>query len=34
MVNDIWYNFDTDGSGKLNRMETLRFLNSFLKSRG
>ena len=23
IVNEIWYKFDTDRSGKLNRMETL-----------
>ena len=30
MVNRIWYNFDTDRSGKLNRKETLKFLNHFM----
>ena len=34
IVNDIWYDFDTDRSGKLNRRETLRFLNQFLAQRG
>lgn len=34
VVNEIWYDFDTDRSGKLSRRETLRFLNAFLGSRG
>ena len=34
IVHGIWYKFDTDRSGKLNRYETLRFLNAFLESRG
>lgn len=29
-VEKIWKTFDTDQSGKLNRKETLRFLNNFL----
>ena len=32
IVNDIWYDFDTDRSGKLNKKETLRFMNAFLAS--
>ena len=34
IVNEIWNKFDTDRSGKLNRMETLKFLNAFLMQRG
>lgn len=34
VVDNIWDKYDTDKSGKLNRRETLRFLNDFLKSRG
>ena len=30
IVNRIWYNYDRDRSGKLNRRETLKFLNDFL----
>ena len=31
-VHKIWKEFDTDRSGKLNKKETLRFLNAFLAS--
>lgn len=34
IVNSIWYRFDTDRSGKLNRQETLRFLNAFFQEQG
>ena len=34
IVNRIWYKYDTDRSGKLNRRETLRFLNDFLADQG
>ena len=34
MVERIWYKFDTDRSGQLNRRETLRFLNAFFKDQG
>lgn len=34
IVHEIWFKFDTDRSGKLNRKETLKFLNAFLESRG
>ena len=30
IVDQIWDKYDTDNSGKLNRRETLRFLNAFL----
>ena len=30
VVNSIWYRYDKDRSGKLNRRETLKFLNEFL----
>lgn len=30
LVNSIWYKFDTDRSGALNRKETVRFLNQFM----
>jgi hypothetical protein len=33
-VISIWKKFDTDKSGKLNRRETLKFLNAFMESRG
>ena len=33
-VNRIWFKFDTDRSGKLNRRETLRFLNAFMLDQG
>ena len=33
-VNEIWDKFDTDCSGKLDRRETLRFINDFLASNG
>jgi Ca2+-binding EF-hand superfamily protein len=33
-INEIWKDFDTDRSGKLNRRETMKFMNAFLKSRG
>ena len=33
-VHKIWKEFDTDRSGKLNKKETLRFLNAFLASQG
>jgi Ca2+-binding EF-hand superfamily protein len=32
-VNKIWYQYDIDRSGYLNRMETLRFLNDYLASK-
>ena len=34
IVDNIWDKYDTDRSGKLNRRETLRFMNAFLQSRG
>ena len=34
MVESIWYKFDTDRSGQLNRRETLMFLNAFFKDQG
>ena len=34
MVERIWYKFDIDRSGQLNRRETLRFLNAFFKDQG
>ena len=30
IVNRIWYKYDTDRSGALNRRETLRFVDDFL----
>ena len=33
-INMIWYNFDTDRSGALNKNETLRFLNHILAQEG
>jgi Ca2+-binding EF-hand superfamily protein len=33
MVNSIWYEFDTDRSGKLNRSETFKFIKSFLSKK-
>ena len=33
-VNEIWYMFDRDRSGALNRNETLRFLNHMLAKEG
>ena len=33
-VNQIWEKFDTDCSGKLDRRETLRFINEFLSQNG
>ena len=32
-INKIWFQYDTDRSGYLNRMETLRFLNDYLGSK-
>jgi hypothetical protein len=34
IVDSIWYDFDTDRSGKLNKKETLRFVNAFLAKKG
>ena len=34
IVNNIWYKYDTDRSGALNRRETLRFVDDFLSQRG
>ena len=34
VVNSIWYRYDKDRSGKLNRRETLKFLNEFLAEQG
>lgn len=34
IVDSIWNKHDTDRSGKLNRRETLKFLNAFMESRG
>ena len=34
IVNQIWYKYDKDRSGKLNRRETLKFLNDFLAEQG
>ena len=31
-VNQIWKEFDEDRNGKLNRSETLRFVNTFFRS--
>lgn len=33
-VDQIWEKYDKDRSGKLNRKETLRFLNQFLPDHG
>jgi|TARA_B110000285_G_C14809393_1_gene461240 hypothetical protein len=30
IVNRIWYKYDVDRSGALNRKETLRFVDDFL----
>ena len=34
IVNRIWYKYDTDRSGALNRKETLRFVDDYLAHRG
>ena len=34
IINEIWYEFDTDRSGQLNRKETLKFVNAFLNKKG
>ena len=34
IVNQIWYEFDTDRSGQLNKMETLRFIKAFMARKG
>ena len=34
MVNQIWKEFDEDKNNKLNRAETLRFVNTFFRSQG
>ena len=34
IVSDMWKDFDTDGNGKLNRLETFKFVNHFFKSQG
>lgn len=34
IINDIWYEFDTDRSGQLSRKETLKFVNAFLGKKG
>ena len=34
IVNSIWYRFDADRSGSLNRKEAYNFLNAFLAARG
>lgn len=34
IVNSIWYEFDVDRSGKLNRSETFKFIKSFLSKKG
>lgn len=33
-VNEIWDEFDTDRSGKLNKKETLRFVNTLFQAKG
>jgi hypothetical protein len=33
-INEIWYKYDVDRSGSLNRKETLRFINNFLAQKG
>lgn len=33
-VNSIWFDFDTDRSGKLNRREALKFVNSIMLKKG
>ena len=33
-VNQIWKKFDADKSGKLNRRETLKFINAWMEYRG
>lgn len=33
IVNKIWFKYDFDRSGYLNRMESLKFLNDFLSSK-
>ena len=33
-VNKIWKDFDTDRSGKLNKRESLKFINAFLAAQG
>lgn len=32
IVNQIWRKFDSDRNGKLNKRETLRFINAFFKN--
>jgi hypothetical protein len=34
MVNLIWKEFDADKNGKLNRAETLKFINKFYREQG
>jgi Ca2+-binding EF-hand superfamily protein len=34
IVDEIWDQFDTDNSGRLNRKETMIFLNIFLAKKG
>ena len=34
IINDIWFDYDTDRSGYLNRKETLKFVNAFLGKKG
>jgi Ca2+-binding EF-hand superfamily protein len=34
MVNLIWIEFDADKNGKLNRAETLKFINKLYKEQG
>lgn len=34
MVDQVWYDYDVDRSGYLNKRETLRFLNDILAQQG